>query len=192
MRSAVLILLASVSLVVTGSTTASAAHENTVDASCMIVGHINFSPGITETASPQTLTFSGAQIGTDAATSCPLAPEDPATMQGTLQAPSLRCDASDQLYSVGVATGRVKILWPDATTSTATLKWSAGAAIPQPFIFKGTVHKGTYAGDTLKAHADHAFSKGGCRPSERMPILQTTFTASENFRLERLLVFSRT
>lgn len=161
------------------------------DATCSFSGLINISPGLTTEATPQTITFANALIGSDAETSCPLAPMGTsASVTGAFTSSSLHCrdGESKTLVTDSPIRGRMKITWPDSPASIWRTQWTLGQSAANSIVFRGKVTNGTYASEAVRAHVDDGILKGSCL-SGHPPVTQLSFFAFSNEQAQRLLSF---
>ncbi|HEY5011574.1 MAG TPA: hypothetical protein VIK61_02575, partial [Acidimicrobiia bacterium] len=162
-----------------------------IDSRCYFNGQIKFSPGLTTTPTPQTLTISNSLVGTNDA--CVLAPGEPAgAMLGRLYSPSLSCLPDGRVVSNSPAKGKAVITWPDSSTSSVRLHWFATTKAAQTLVFSGKVTAGTYVGDKAAGHARFLGTPGGGSCSSGGTWKKISFYAYADGQQQRLLTFSHT
>lgn len=148
-----------VALALTGvNAVRASAVARTTDAVCDFQGKASIAPGLSNTPRAQILRITGglANIGS----SCPrTTTSTPATARGTFTSTSASC--SQNSLDGAPATGILKIVWNDASTSKVKLSVSNAVRGGNDLLvsLEGRVRQGLYAGDSVTAVAQATSTK---------------------------------
>jgi hypothetical protein len=151
------ILLVSIAFVIGGAVPS---YARTVDAKCQLFAAVSPTPNVTPT--PQAVDFAiSARAQHPHGPACPAKQTDPATVTGTLHADSAYCVGNE---FAGEAIGRLKVAWPDSSTSTlrVTISLATSGTLQGLYLLSGHVKSGRFAGDRVKARLGPAGSDGAC------------------------------